>query len=217
VSWSNPVAGTYSFVVKATDSLTQLSGEGTVNMTIAAATAPVVQSVTLQGNAGTSLSYRVPVANRNPVAFALGGAVPTGMSISSSGVLSWALPVAGTYSVNVMVTDVKTGASSTAVVNLQIGGAQVYKGPTITAATINGNAGSPMTSIISITDTDPGVRAVGVSIKGAPAGMSFASSGQGLLLRWNRPVTGTYDLVITATDNLSPSHSAQATVTVTIN
>lgn len=217
ISWTAPVAGTYSFTVKATDTVTHLAGEATVSMTIAAATAPVVQSVTLQGNAGTPLSYRVPVANRNPVVFALSGAVPGGMGISSSGILTWPQPVTGNYAVNVVVTDIKTGASTTAVVTLQIGAALVYKGPLITAAAINGSAGTPLTSIISITDADPGVRAVSVSIKGAPAGMSFGGSGQGMLLRWLRPVTGSYDLVITATDNLSPSHSAQATVTVTIN
>lgn len=214
VSWSNPVAGTYSVTVRATDTVTNLFGETNVSITIAAAAAPVIRNATVQGNVGTSLNYRVPVASRNPVTFALSGTIPSGLTISSSGVLSWTPQATGSYPVTVTVTDTKTSATASAVITLQISPALTYNGPLITATAINGTAGSPLAALINITDTDPGVRYVSVSIKGAPAGMSFGGSGQGILVRWQRPVAGTYTLVVTATDNLN--HSSQASVTVTI-
>ena len=217
VSWPNPVAGNYTLTVTATDTVTQLSGQATVNLRIAAAVAPVIQNATITGNTGTALTYRIPVASLNPVSFAFSGTVPSGMALSSRGVLTWSNPATGTTAVTVIATDTKTNSSTSATITLQIGTALTYNGPTITASAIQGSAGTPLTAIINITDNDPGVRAVSVSIKGAPAGMSVGSSGQGLLFRWRRPVAGTYNLVITATDNLTPSHSSQASVTMTIN
>jgi subtilase family serine protease len=214
ITWPSAVAGTYSVTARATDTVTGLSGQATIAINIATATAPVVQDATVQGRAGVALTYKVPVANRNPVTFALSGAVPPGLSISSGGVMSWSNPVAGTYPVTVTVTDSKTGASARAGITLQIASAPSFNGPMISASPINGTAGVPMAAVIGITDTDSGVSTVSVSVKGAPAGMSFGGSAQGMIVRWMRPVAGTYNLVVTATDNLR--HSSQATVVVTV-
>jgi subtilase family serine protease len=214
VSWSNPGAGNYIVTVRATDTVTSLWGETSVNINIAAPSAPVIQNATIQGNVGTPLTYRVPVASRHPVTYALGGTVPAGVTISSRGVVSWAAPTLGTYPVTVTVTDAVTNASASATLTLQINAALIYTGPVISASAINGTAGSALAALINITDTDPGVRSISVGIKGAPAGMSFGGSGQGILVRWQRPVAGTYTLVITATDNLR--RSSQSSVTVTI-
>jgi subtilase family serine protease len=215
ISWPSPVAGTYAVTATATDKVTNLSGQATIAINIAPASAPVVKNATIQGNAGVALTYRVPVASRNPVRFALGGSVPTGLSLSSNGVLSWPSPVAGNYAFNVIVTDSTTNVSATAAITLQIGAALTFNGPTISVLPINGTAGTPLAAVIGVTDTDPGVRSVSVSIKGAPAGMNFGGSAQGIIVRWARPVAGTYTLVVTATDNLN--HSNQASLVVTIN
>lgn len=215
VSWPSPVEGNYTLTVKATDTVTNLTGQATVNIRIDAAATPT--GTTIQGNAGTPLIYRLPMARRYSVSFSLSGAVPTGLTLSSNGVLSWPNPVSGTYPVTVTATDSRTNTSASAIITLQIGAAPTYNGPSISASAINGTAGSPLAAFIGITDSDPGVGRVSVNVKGAPAGMSFGGSGQGILVRWLRPVAGSYTLVITATDNLSPSHSSQASITVTIN
>ena len=215
VSWSNPMAGAYTLTVRATDNVTNLSGQTTVSLTIASAAAPVVRNATVQGNVGTPLNYRVPVASRNPVTFALSGTIPNGLAISSTGAITWTPASQGSYPINVNVTDTVTHVSATAVITLQVNPALTYAGPVIAASAIRGTAGSPLAAFINITDTDPGVRYVSVSIKGAPAGMGFGGSGQGILMRWLRPVAGTYTLMVTATDNLN--HSSQANVSVTIN
>mgnify|MGYP000157838628 CR=1 FL=1 len=215
ISWPSTVAGSYSVIARATDTVTGLSGQATIAINIATASAPVVRNATVQGQAGTALNYKLAVANRNPVAYALSGTVPTGLGISSGGVMSWSNPVAGTYAVTVTVTDTKTGAAASAVITLQIASAPSFNGPMISASSVNATAGIPMAAVIGITDTDPGVRSVSVSVKGAPAGMNFGGSAQGMIVRWMRPVAGTYNLVVTATDNLN--HSSQATVVVTVN
>lgn len=215
ISWPSTVAGTYSVTARATDNVTGLSGEATITINIATASAPVMRDVTVQGRAGVPFIYKVPVANRNPVSYALGGNLQPGMGISSGGVLSWPNPVAGTYAVTVTATDNKTGAAASATITLQIASAPSYNGPMISAPAISGTAGTPLAAVIGVTDTDPGVRSVSVNLKGAPAGMTFGGSAQGIIVRWERPVAGTYNLVVTATDNLK--HSSQVTVVVTVN
>jgi subtilase family serine protease len=93
-----------------------LSGLGTPNVTsllsvlagtTTVAAAPVVTPASISGKVGTALSFTVAVAASNPVTYTLTGA-PSGMAISSSGVVTWATPVVGTYAVTVIAKDTKT-------------------------------------------------------------------------------------------------------------
>ncbi|WP_316669441.1 putative Ig domain-containing protein [Ralstonia psammae] len=210
VSWPLPIAGTYPVTVTATDSLTGLSGSAVTNIMIASPPAPVVDSATVTAQAGSMLNYQVHAVAADPVTFAMSGA-PLGMSISLSGMITWAKPAAGTYSVTVTATDATTGQSGRAVINVQVSKAPSF-GPAITATPINGVAGNSVSGTIGI--MDPGARDVYVRIQGAPAGMTFGVSGQGILVSWVRPVAGVYTLLITAVD--SSGFGTQATLPVRI-
>jgi subtilase family serine protease len=185
-------------------------------------TAPVVAAASISGNAGTALSFTVAVTASNAVTYTLSGA-PSGMSISSAGVVSWAAPVAGTYSVTVTAKDSKTGLSGQGVYTVTIAAATsttttttttttAGSGPVIKATTMSGVAGRALSGAISITDATS--KSISVSISGAPLGMSFQVSGMQIIANWASPQTGSYTLKVVATDGNGASAALSVPVTV---
>ena len=207
VTWAAPVAGSYAITVTAKDSKTGLSGVGVTTVVIAAPAAPMVPSATVSGKPGTALSFTVAVTSPNPVTFSLSGA-PAGMLISSAGVVSWASPVLGSYSVTVSAKDSKTGLSGQGVYTVKIATA----GPVITAAAMTGVVGKALSGSIAI--SDPLASSVSVSISGAPLGMGFSVSGMTLTATWPTPVLGSYTLKVSVSD--SAGLTAQASVPITV-
>lgn len=207
VSWSVPVAGTYALTVTAKDSKTGLSGQGVYSVVIAPLPTPVLTPATISGKVGVALSFSAAASSVNPVTYTLSGA-PSGMAISTVGLVSWAKPVAGVYAVTVTAKDSKTGTSGQAKYTVQIADG----GPVITAAGMTGVVGKPMTGLITIVDT--GATAVSITITGAPLGMMFQSNGLSVTPYWNAPVAGSYQLKVLVTDNAG--RSAQATIPVTV-
>jgi subtilase family serine protease len=208
VSWAKPVAGVYAVTAIAKDSLTGLSGQGLYTVTIAGPAAPVVLSATISGSTGVALSFNVSVTAPNAVAYSLAGA-PAGMSINSSGKVSWAKPVAGTYGVAVIAKDAKTGLSGQGVYTVQI----ATPGPVITAPAMAGVAGRSLVGKFSI--SAPGATSLSVSISGVPPGMTFTASGLTFTASWASPLTGSYALKIVAVDSAGKTASATVPVTIT--
>ncbi|MBU6271405.1 MAG: S53 family peptidase [Betaproteobacteria bacterium] len=208
VTWAAPVAGTYPVTVTVRDTVTQLTGQGLYTVTIAAAVPPTVNPATVNGRPGVPLSFAASVTGSNPVTYSLSGA-PSGMSISAAGVVSWASPVLGTYTVTVTARDTKTGLSGQGVYTVKI----VQAGPVITAAPISGVSGKTLTGTITITDAT--ATAIYVSISGVPLGMRFSVNGSSILVNWPNPVVGSYSLTVTAVD--SAGLRAQAAVPVTVS
>lgn len=221
VSWPSPVAGTFALKVIATDQVTGLSNApatATIEVrTSSAAEAPsIVHDIVIEGRTGQALSWALHAIHMNPVVFSFSGTVPAGLNLSPDGLLTWDSPVAGLTQATVVVQDTVTKLTDSSTLTLRIDQTQATaptpSGPQISATPINGTAGRPLMAFIGI--TDPGANSVRVSIKGAPSGMNFGLSGLGLMVRWNRPVKGTYNLVIQARDD--NKLSAQTTVVVTI-
>lgn len=208
VSWAVPLAGTYAVTVTAKDSKTGLSGKGIYTVAIAAPLPPVVTAASVTGKPGVALSFASTVVAPNPVTYTLSGA-PAGMAISAAGVVSWAKPVLGTYSVTIIAKDSKTGLSGQAVATVKIAAA----GPTITAAAMTGVAGKAMSG--SIVLTAPGATSLRISIDGAPLGMQFSMSGLTITAYWPQPVTGSYTLKVVALDNNGLTAQLNVPVTVT--
>ncbi|MYM95466.1 S53 family peptidase [Duganella vulcania] len=207
VGWAAPVAGTYAVTVTAKDSKTGLSGQGVYTVVIAPLSAPVLTSGTISGKVGVALSFSAAASSANPVTYALSGA-PSGMTISTAGLVSWAKPVAGVYTVIVTARDSKTGLSGQAKYTVQL----TNGGPVITAAAMTGVAGKPMTGLITVVDN--GASSVSITISGVPLGMMFQSSGLSVMPYWSAPVAGSYQLKVVVTDNAGGS--AQLTIPVTV-
>ena len=207
VSWATPVLGTYNVTVIAKDSKTSLSGQASFAVTITNPPAPVITAQTINGTVGSALNFIPQVTASNPVTYSMTGA-PAGMSIASTGAVSWASPVVGKYNVTIVAKDTKTGLSGQALISIVINVA----GPVITAPAQNGTVGKALSGTISI--TDPGVSYISVSISGVPLGMSMAMSGMTITTNWPSPVAGSYTLKVTVTD--SAGRTATANVPITI-
>ncbi len=213
ISWPAPVAGTYAVTVKATDTVTALSGSATATIVVTQSPNPIIESATLNGQKDKPLSYQITAKSANPVAFGLSGTVPAGLVISPAGLLTWSQPVVGSYAFKVSATDTKTSALGSGDITSKITAASTPNGPTINASPIlTGKTRRSFTAVVGI--SDPDAKYVSVNLKGAPAGMSLFSVGQGVMLAWARPVAGTYTLVMTAKDN--NNLSAQATMLLTV-
>lgn len=210
VSWAAPVAGSYAVKVTATDTKTKLSGSGTYTVAIAAvvATAPVVKAATVSGIAGQALSYTVGVTAQNAPTYTLSGA-PSGLSINTAGVISWANPVVGTYAVTVVARDSKTGLTGQGVVTLNI----AASGLVITANAMTGVVGKPISGTIAI--SAPGATSVQVTLTGVPLGMMFSISGTTLTATWPNPVLGNYNMTVSVLD--SKGRSATKVIPITVS
>jgi hypothetical protein len=207
VSWPTPVAGTYAVTVVAKDTKTALTGQGVFTITVAAPVAPVVASASIAGRPGVPLSFKANVTAANPVTYTLTGA-PAGMVVGADGVVAWAKPLVGSYSMTLTAKDSKTGLSGQGTFTVKISTA----GPVISAAAMVGVAGKPLSGTISV--SSPGATYLSVSISGVPLGMGFSVSGTTITATWPSPVTGSYQLLVTARD--SAGLSAQQAVPVTI-
>lgn len=238
------VAGTYASVFKDITSgshgtcsacsgetgYDQATGLGTPNVTsllstlsgLTVQTAPVVTAASISGKAGTALSFTASVTATNAVTYALSGA-PSGMSISSAGVVSWAAPVAGSYSVTVTAKDSVNGLSGSGVYSVVIAAASsttttttttttTSGGPVIKASAMTGVANRALSGTISISDATS--KSVSVSIAGAPLGMTFQVSGMQITASWAAPKAGSYTLKVVATDGNGASAAASIPVTV---
>ncbi|WP_189356211.1 S53 family peptidase [Undibacterium squillarum] len=207
VSWSTPVAGTYSVTVKATDTKTGLTGQGVYTVTVKAPPPPTVTAATVTGMAGKALSYTVAYTAPNPVTFTLSGA-PSGMSISSTGVISWTSPVLGTYNVTVTAKDSKTGFTASAVVSVKI---SAVPAPVVTGKTVSTLVGATVSETVAVTAYNP----VNYKLTGAPSGMTISTTG---VISWKPAAAGTYTVTVTATDSKTGlSSSANVVFNVTAN
>ncbi len=198
----------------------ELTGLGTPNVgsllnllsgsapSAAAPVPPVVAGATISGQPGVALSAAVGVTAPNTVSYTLAGA-PSGMAISSGGVISWASPVAGSYAVTVTARDTKTALSGQGLLTFNI----VKSGPVVSYSPMAGVAGKALTGSFSIADATTG--AMSIAISGVPSGMAFSGSGLTFTAKWASPVTGTYTLKVAVMDAAGLSTTANIPVTIT--
>jgi len=206
VSWPAPVAGSYSIGAHAFDALTGLSGQATISLVVVAPQPPAVAGGTVSGVAGTPLLFSAQATDVNAVTYSLSGA-PSGMTVSTSGVVSWTDPLAGTHAVTVTAKDATTGLSGHGLYTLTISAA-VAPVVHVNTAGYTAQAGKSASFLVAVTDANP----VNWSLSGAPAGMSFIGPA---LFGWSNPVVGTYTVSVIATDPAT-GLSGKATTTITV-
>jgi len=168
--------------------------------------APVVNSQTVSGTAGTALTVTMTSTASNPVSYTMTGA-PAGMTISTAGVIGWTAPVAGTYTVTVYAKDTVTALTGQGSVTVTIA-APVATGPKIVFNAVNGTAGTALSGSFQI--VDPTSKSFGITITGVPVGMKFVVSGTNVSFTWAAPVKGSYSL------NVKVLNTAKLTTTVVI-
>ena len=211
LSWPAPKVGRYAVTVIAKDSVTGLSGQGTLNVLVKAPAipAPSVSSGSVRAPEGKALSFTATAKATNPVTWGLSNA-PSGMIMGSTGIVNWPNPVAGSYTVTVTAKDKVTGLTGQGVYTLNI--IKNPTPPTITSTAITGKVGIPLSGSFKV--SDPNGLSMSVRIFGVPSGMTFSASGQTISLNWPKPVAGTFNLGILLTNSAGASSEAKLPITI---
>jgi hypothetical protein len=209
LSGTPTVTGTFPITVQVTD-VNGCTGTGpTYNLTITCQTITVTAPAANTGVAGSPFSQTFTQSGAIGTAtFSIAsGALPSGLSLATNGVLSGTPLQTGTFSITVKVTDAN-GCTGTTGYTLTI----VCQTITVTNPGVNsGTAGSAF----SQTFTQSG--AIGTATFSTsstlPAGLSLAANGT---LSGTPTQTGTFPIVVTVTDSNGCSGTG-ATYTLTIN
>lgn len=200
-------AGSFSFTVTATDSLSQ-AGSRAYSMTVAGVLT-IAPATVPNGTVGTAYSQQLTVTGgTGAIGWAVTtGALPGGLTLSpTTGLISGTPTAAGTFGFTVTATD-SLSQTGTRTYSLQ-----VLNVLTITPATLpNGIEGTQYLQTLS---AGVGASAVNwtVSAGALPAGLTLGpTNGQ---IGGTPTTPGSYTFTITATDSLSQTGSRAYTVTI---
>ncbi|MBK1715683.1 S8 family serine peptidase [Rubrivivax gelatinosus] len=209
VAWSAPVQGGYTLTIAARDPYGQ-TFKRSVTLTVKAKATvkpPVVPGGTLTASAGKAFSAATNVSGPAGVAisYALAGQ-PAGLTINTSGVLNWAAPVVGSYSIRVSASN--AGGSASGVYALTVKAAN--RAPVVTAKTYPASAGVAWSGQVVASDAD-GDALKYAAASALPAGLTIEASGR---MSWAKPVAGNYGFSVRVTDAAGLSGVATMTVAV---
>lgn len=206
LSWPAPVAGSYSIRVTATNA--GGSASGVYALTVKPANrAPVVTAKSYTAVVGTKWTGQVTAsdADGDALRYELISGVPSGMTIGSTGLMSWAAPVAGSYKVGVRATD-PSGASSVATMALVV--SKPNSAPTVGSLSIMTTANAAFA--VQLLARDPDGDALSFAFSGSvPAGLTLSAAGR---LSWAKPVRGNWAVTVRVAD----ARGAATTTTVKI-
>jgi serine protease len=130
---------------------------------------------------------------------------PPGMTLSSSGALSWSMPMGPSAALALRATDAY-GQSTTRSYTLVVTNSPpvISLSPDVRVA-----AGTALSVPVSARDPEGG--AVTLALSGAPAGMTLSNGA----IRWPSPMAGRYTVTVTATDPNGGRAQATSTIQVT--
>ena len=212
LKWAAPVAGSYTFTATASTAAGK-SASASYSLKVIAATAPTFSSSgKFSGTAGTAFSGTLSASNPNggTLSYGVAGA-PAGLSASTTGALSWASPVAGSYTFTATVTD-SYGYSSKQTETLTIAAPAVTtpsSAPTLASAHWTAKAGTAFSTMVTGHAAAGG--ALSYTATGAPAGMNLMVSG---FVYYPNAVKGSYAITVTVRDNKGAATSAVMTLVV---
>ncbi|MBT9331512.1 Ig-like domain repeat protein [Paracidobacterium acidisoli] len=151
---------------------------------------------------GTAGSFTVTASGSPAPTFSESGALPSGITLTSSGVLS-GTPAAGTGGIYGIIITASNGIGSNAVQSFTL---TVDQSPTITSAgTTTFTAGTPGAFVVTATGNP---RASLIESGALPSGVTFIDNGNGTATLSGMPAAGTggnYPITITANNGISPN------------
>lgn len=175
----------------------------TDSLGLAVATVPYAMALEASGGRG---SYEWTVT---------GGALPSGLTLGATGVLSGTPAQAGTMQVVITATDTASTARFSSRMFALAVSAPPNRPPSVSIAAPAQNAvvlvGAPTTLAATVADLDGVVARVDYFVNGNPAG---SGSAPGFTLSWTPPSSGTYTIHATAVDDRGAS-TTSASVSVT--
>ena len=157
--------------------------------------APTVPGGALVGHVGVAFAASLGITSPANVttSYAIAGA-PSGLSVNTAGTLSWAAPVAGTWTITARATT-SAGGTATGTYSLTVA---ARTAPLLTSsAALTATAGTPFTSALSATNPNASTLVFGIS--GGPSGLTVNSATGALA--WAAPVAGTYSFLEAVRDS----------------
>lgn len=205
-------AGSYSFILTATDS-GGFIGSQSYSGTVAGGVVVLPAESLGTASAGTAYSHGFSASGGTPgYTYSLqAGSLPTGLTLSSAGLLSGTPTQAGSFSFSVRATDSSTGTGA------PFTGSQNYT-LTVTAPAISLSpstlpAASGGVSYLQSVSASGGIGSYtfSLSVGTLPPGIGLSSAG---VLSGTPTATGSYAFTLTATDSLGFTGSQAYTVIV---
>ncbi len=215
LSGTPTAGGTFNFTVRATDAASQ-SATQAYTLTIAAPTVTATNTVPA-GRRGFAYSQTLAGSGgTGPYSFALdSGALPAGITLSSTGVLSGTPTVVGSFPIGVRVTDSSTGTgpySSVVNLTLVVNAAAIAVTPTSLPSVI---VGLPYEQTLSATG-GAGAYSYAVTAGALPTGIILIPNGAGAgRVVGTASSVGTFGFTVTATDAFGNTGSVALTIAVT--
>ncbi|HSP15269.1 MAG TPA: putative Ig domain-containing protein [Thermoanaerobaculia bacterium] len=185
--------GTFPITVTATDSFGCVGTGVVYNLVITCQTITITNPATTTGTVSAPFSQQFTQTGAiGATTFTTASAMPPGLSLSASGLLSGTPTAPGTFPIVVTVTDANGCTGTGATYNLVIGCQTI----TVTnPATNTGTANTPFSQTFTQTGAIGG--ATFTTASALPTGLTLAANGT---LSGTPTQTGTFPIVVTATD-----------------
>lgn len=191
--------GHHQVIVRLLDTYGDSSSQSfTLNVNGANSPANILSNPLTRAVVNQTYTYAVVAVDpeSSPLIYRLGSR-PNGMTIDATGKVQWMPTEAGSYDIDVSVTD-NQGATTTQTYRLEVGTAAINQAPTIISMpSLVANVGSSYQ--YQVEASDPDAQILRYQLLESPQGMSIgAASG---LLNWTNPVNGHYQVVVAAFDS----------------
>ena len=206
ISGTPTATGTFNFTVKAINS----AGSDTKALSITigtAAVAPIITTTTLpNGTEGTAYNQPLTATGTAPITWTVSvGNLPTGLSLSETGIISGTPTTAGTFNFTAKATN--SAGNDTKALSITINA--VIIPPTITTTTLpDGITGTAYSKTLTATGTTPINWAIANG--NLPTGLTLSTSGT---ISGTPTTTGTFNFTVKATNSAGNDTKA---LTITI-
>jgi hypothetical protein len=207
LSGTPTAAGSYTFSIKATDTV---GASATQSFTVVINPGVSITTTSLPNwtisQAGYSQTLGVTGGTGTKTFATTSGTVPTGLTLSASGVLSGTPTAAGSFSFTVTATDT-TGATGSQSYTVVINPAVTITTTTLPSWTVSLTGYSQTLSATGGT----GAKTFATSSGTLPAGLTLSGAG---VLSGTPTVAGTFNFTVTATDTVNATGSQSYTVVI---
>jgi hypothetical protein len=221
ISGTTNIVGTFSVNVTVTDSESPIaSASATLSLTIAQATAIAITTTSLP-NGTENISYSQALSGSGgvkPYAWTVAsGALPTGLLLSSAGVISGTPTAPGSYSFSVQLTDSESPAQTTSVglgitINNPATGLNITTASPLPGATLS----SAYNTTVTATGGTPPYTWSLASGSALPKGLSLTSASPSATISGTPTATGTFQFTVDVEDSATSPASASASFLVTV-